>query len=289
MKLLKVKDFDKQLLLEIGQSLILNTVQIFKNKTKKGLGGLGSGILFKFENHYFIITASHNLIYQEEFVGSGIEDFKIQVGEFLYDLKQEIIFGIDKQSYESTKIDLAVIKLRSKNLIEDLIKHKSFLTLKDINFFPNQRIINEVNKEPSDYYILFGFPETKTKRVIRSYDPIVEEKKFNIIAYCQMEYLKNSVPQKLLDNGFTNHIFFTKIKKGSDLNFENRLIKPIQNGMSGCGLWEINIDVTKGKPKVKLVGIFTEFQMGFGISVKLKFAIALIRQRLNLNKLPSFG
>ena len=58
--------------------------------------------------------------------------------------------------------------------------------------------------------------------------------------------------------------------------------------MSGCGLWEINTDLIEGKPKMKLVGIFTEFQRGFGIAVKLKFAIYLIRQKFKLNRLPNF-
>ena len=288
MKLLTVKDFDKNLLLEIGQILLRNTVQLFKNKSEKGIGGLGSEILFEFEDNYFIITASHNFIYSDEFVGQGISDFTIQVGEYLYDLKKEIIFGIDKPSYERTKIDLAIIKLKSSNLIDDLKNHKSFLTLSDINFFPNQRITNETNNEPSDYYILFGYPGTKTKKVIKSYNPTIKDNKFNITAYCQMEYLKNKIPQKLIKEGFTNHIFFNKIKKGSDLNFENRIIKPIQNGMSGCGLWEINVDLIEGKPQLKLVGIFTEFQNDFGISVKLKFAIALIQQRFSLGRLPKF-
>ncbi|MBK8562883.1 MAG: hypothetical protein IPN76_05930 [Saprospiraceae bacterium] len=288
MNLLTVKDFDKNLLLEIGQILLKNTVQLFKNKSEKGIGGLGSGILFEFEDNYFIITASHNFIHSGEFVGHGIDDFSVQVGQYLYDLKREIIFGIDEPSYERTKIDLAIVKLKSSNLIDDLKKHKSFLALSNINFFPNQRIINEANNEPSDYYILFGFPETKTKKVIKSYNPTIEDRKFNITAYCQMEYLRNKIPQRLIKEGFTNHIFFNKIKKGSDLNFENRLIKPVQNGMSGCGLWEINVDLIEGKPQLKLAGIFTEFQKGFGISVKLKFAIALIQQMFNLERLPKF-
>jgi len=285
MNLLAVKDFDKNLLLGIGHILLKNTVQFFKKKTEKGIGGLGSGILFEFEDNYFIITASHNFIHSGEFVGN---DLIVQFGQYLCDLKMEVIFGIDNLSYERTKIDLAVVKLKSTNLIDDLKKHKSFLTLSDINFFPNQRIVNEANNEPSDYYILFGFPETKTKRVIKSYNPTIEDNKFNITAYCQMEYLRNKIPPRLIREGFTNHIFFNKIKKGSDLNFENRLIKPVQNGMSGCGLWEINVDLIKGKPQLKLVGIFTEFQKDFGISVKLKFAIELIRNKLNLRRLPNF-
>jgi hypothetical protein len=288
MKLITVKDFDKNLLLEIGQILSKNTVQIFKNNIEKGIGGLGSGILFEFEDNYFIITASHNFVHADKFVGQGIEDFTLQVGEYLYDLKKEFFFRIDKPTYERTKIDLAIIKLRSKNLIDGLKKNKSFLKLSDINFFPNQRVINEVNNEPSDYYILYGFPGTKTKRVIKSFKPTVEDNKFNITAYCQMEYLKNKVPKKLIEEGFTNHTFFNQIKKGSDLDFKNRIIKPVQNGMSGCGLWEINTHLIDGKPKIKLVGIFTEFQKGFGISVKLKFAILLIQQKFKLNRLPNF-
>ena len=281
-----VKDFGKELF-DIGQILLKNTVQLFKNKSEKGLGGLGSGILFEFEDNYFIITASHNFVYSDKFVEQGIDDLKIQVGEYLYDLKQEIIFGIDKPTYEITKIDIAIIKLRSTSLVEALKKCKSFLTLSDINLFPQQRIVNEKNNESSDYYILFGYPETKTKRIIKRFNPIIEDNKFKITAYCQMEYLKHKVPPKLIDEGFTNHIFFNKIKKGSDLNFENRLIKPIQNGMSGCGLWEINDDLIEGKPKLKLVGIFTEFQREFGVSVKLKFAIALIKQQFKLERLPN--
>ncbi|WP_304236551.1 hypothetical protein [Jiulongibacter sediminis] len=116
MKLLTVKDFDKNLLLEIGQILLKNTVQIFKNKSEKGIGGLGSGILFEFEDNYFIITASHNFIHSDEFVGQWINDFTIQVGEFLYDLNREIIFGIDKPSYERTKIDFSRIRVSVRDL-----------------------------------------------------------------------------------------------------------------------------------------------------------------------------
>ena len=212
MKLITVKDFDKNLLLEIGQILSKNTVHIFKNNIEKGIGGLGSGILFEFEDNYFIITASHNFIGADKFVGKGIENFTLQVGEYLYDLKKEIFFGIDKPTYERTKIDLAIIKLKSTNLVDDLKKNKSFLKLSDINFFPNQRVINEVNNEPSDYYFLFGFPGTKTKRVIKSFNPTVEDNKFNITAYCQMEYLKNKVPKNLIEEGFRYFITLFSIK-----------------------------------------------------------------------------
>jgi hypothetical protein len=53
-------------------------------------------------------------------------------------------------------------------------------------------------------------------------------------------------------------------------------------------IWEIYANYVDGRPILKLVGIFTEFQMGFGIAVKAKFAIGGIRKAFNLNKLPNF-
>ena len=289
MKLLSIRDFDSQLLVETGQILSKFTVQIFKENIEKGFGSLGSGVLFSFENSYFIITASHNFIHQGEFVGKGMKDYYIQLGDrSLFSLRNEDVRGIVEKSYLLNRIDLAVVKVDSKEIIEALLENKRFLRLEDINFFPEQRVAYEANTEASDYYVLFGFPGTKTKKEIKTGNPLIKEKKFKVKAYCQLEYLKNKVPPKLIDIGFTTHIFFSKIKKGSDLYLNKRLIKPVQNGMSGCGLWEIYADFVDGTPKLKLAGIFTEFQMGFGISVKLKLVITFIRQNFNLNRLPIF-
>lgn len=286
MKLLNIQDFDNQLLLETGQVLSKYTVQIYKDDIEKAYVSLGSGILFSFENNFFIITASHNFIHEGQFL--GIKGYYIQAGVSLYSLQYEDIRGVPQIIYYSNKIDLAIVKLESQDLIAALIESKKFVTLEYIKFNPKQRVTFEKNSEPSDFYVLFGFPGTKTKRVIKPGTPIVIEKKFNVKAYCQLEYLRNKIPQELIDMGFTNHIFFSKIKKGSDLYSNKRLIKPVQNGMSGCGLWEIYADYVNGMPKLKLAGIFTEFQMGFGIAVQLKYAIAIIRQEFNLNRLPIF-
>lgn len=289
MKLFSAQDFDSQLLVETGQTLSKFTIQIFKDNIETGLCSLGSGVLFSFEKNFFIVTASHNFIQQGEFVGKGLKDYYIQLGDNgLFSLKDEDVQGITEKSYLLNKIDLAVVKLDSKATIEALLENKRFLQLEDINFFPEQRVTYEANKEASNYYVLFGFPGTKTKRESKSGNPIIQEKKFKVKAYCQLEYLKNKVPQKLIDMGFNKHLFFSKIKKGSDIYLNKQLIKPIQNGMSGCGLWEISADFVNGTPKLKLAGIFTEYQMGFGIAVKLKYAIAFIRQNFALKRLPLF-
>lgn len=308
MKLTTIQDFHDDSLFDIWKSISKSTIQILKYTSKNKLGGLGSGILFEFEDNYFIITASHNFINSNKF--EGISDFRIGVENFgiesftaedfrtgafrsevfILSLKNESMFGIAESTYKEYKIDLAIIKIRSQDLIETLKSHKSFLSLSDISHFPEQRIRKQYNKdEISYYYILYGFPATQTKIVTNKYNSEVKEGEeiLEVNPYCQTEYLRNNVSKKLIKEGFTNHIFFSKIKKGSDLFSKKQRAKPPQNGMSGCGLWEIKLD-DKGKPQVKLVGIFTEFQENFGISVKLKFAIYFIREKFQLKRLPTY-
>ncbi|WP_338790991.1 hypothetical protein [Bernardetia sp. MNP-M8] len=306
MKLTTTQNFHDELLLDMWLNISKSTVQIFKYTYENKLRGHGSGVLFQFEDNYFIITASHNFIEKNGFVGEGIDDFWVGVENFtakdfrvggfrsesvIFSLKNQNMLGIDKSTYERYKIDLAIIKITSQALIESLKSHKSFLSLSDISHYPKQRILEQYNKgEISDYYILYGFPASQTKVITNKYNPKVKdgEKILNANPYCQTEYLKNNVSKKLIEEGFTNHIFFSEFKKGYDLFSHQRKNKPIQRGMSGCGLWEIHID-TKGKPCIKLVGIFTEVEEGFGISVKLPFAIYFIREYWGLEKLPHYG
>jgi len=282
MDLITVNQFNNEVNDEIENILFRNTIQFFRTSDKYGVESHGSGTLFKFEDSYFVLTASHN------FVDENLNQLTIQAGDDLHFFNKEHTVGINKDTYNRNKIDIAIIKLKHGKLLDDLLNYKAFIELKDMDFHAEQKILKKQDEKEVDYYFLFGFPASKTDLKIKKDHSNLKKKYFKIIAYCQMEYLENKIPNKLIQDGFTNHLFFNKNKKGADKNFKGRIIKPKQNGMSGCGLWEVYFNVNSGKVQTKQVGIFTEFQRGFGISVKIKFAIELIRESFNLKRLPKF-
>lgn len=281
MKLVIPYIFDKYITTKITEKLMLNSIQFFNNHNEYGLEAHGSGTLFKFNDNYFIITASHVLIDED------ITQLRIQVGNTLYRIDKESILGVTEKSYNRNNIDIAVVKLCSGALITELKAEKKFIELKDMNFDSKQKIHSK--KREDDYYFLFGFPASKTFLETQKDNDGKAKKIFNITAYCQMECMYTNPPRKLIEKKYDNHLFFNKNKKGSNANFEGRIIKPKLNGMSGGGLWELSLNHSTGEMDLKHVGIFTEVRMGIGISVKSKFAIELIREGFKLNQLPRFN
>jgi len=262
---------------EISDDLLKSTIQIFKH-TVDGVKPLGSGILFSFEDNYFILTAAHNL------KGLKRQDLSVRIGNSLISLEHDILHYISETGEnKDDKIDLGAILIRTNDAIQDINTFNRCINLEDINFNPVQQKSTSIQTTNPDY-IMFGYPESQTKLKHGSSD----HWKVKVLYFkCGLNNIDTS---EIIDLGFRNHIFCTRTKGGSDLYTGQKRNLPLLYGMSGCGLWQLNkIDVNTGRFQLKLCGIFYGVEKEFLIFTKVGHVIDMIRESFNLKKLPCLG
>lgn len=277
MKLISIKDFELQLAEETAGFLSKCTIQFFRRNFEEGLVAHGSGILFAFQENYFIISASHNFLDEDK------ENIKIRTGNTIEDIRNsKLIFSVQTGDFIEDKIDTAILKLEDANLIEILKTNNYFIELGDVQLDHRQKITNEEESLESYLYILFGYPGKQSKPKYKS------ENKWNIKALYLQGQLQRLNSQILEDKGYANHVVFNKLKKGKKHYTGGRVNLPSLKGMSGCGLWDIQgYDLKKGRQKLKLVGIFIEINHNLAISTKIDYAIEMIKHHFGCSRLPS--
>lgn len=273
--MLNLREISKEIYKEISEYLLITTIQFFKKGNDGSIVPLGCGVLFSFEDDYFIITAAH-VIFDEN------------VPEIYFRVRYEMIsLESHKVKYVKSsgngildKIDIATIKITTPYSIEKLIKHSQFIGLEQIQFNPKQLQGNDI-KVKSLEYLMFGYPAKKTKL---KYNNAREWKVKGLFYWCGLHNIDISKAQ---EDGFIHHIFCSKMSKGIDLSNNLQQKLPQLPGMSGCGLWVPGkFNLRTGKLQVKLVGIFYGVQHSLMIFTKIDFAIELIRQAYKLPKMP---
>jgi hypothetical protein len=276
MALISIKDFELQIAHEIGDFLSKCTLQFFRENLIEGLVAHCSGVLFTFEEKYFIITAAHC------FIDENKDDIKIRVGNTIQELRQtRLVFALESNDIFKDKIDTAILSIENADLIQELKDSHHFIGVEDIALDHKQKGQHSGENLESLLYILFGYPGTQSKLKYRS------TKNWNIKALFLHGDLRYPTKDWVVNQGYSNHVFFDKIKKGRKYSSGERVNLPKLKGMSGCGLWDIQgYDIKNNRQKIKLVGIFIEVNFNYAIATKIDLAMEFIRYFFNCEKLP---
>jgi hypothetical protein len=217
----------------------------------KSIGGestyLGSAVLFKFENGYYLLSASHVLETKD------IDNILVPTTEI--SMRKFPTIGIvstpipKSGKREDDKIDIAVLKLYNPTFIEELKSYKQFLDFSKIEFdepisfgLPNQ--------------IVCGFPDHRMK-----FDPIKKGWKASLFVFLFRISSFNKY-EKYNCNKET-HIFleYPKYLQQESSN-DPLVISKNPHGISGCGVWQIekSNSINEDSLEYKLIGIIIEFQ-----------------------------
>ncbi len=261
----------------VTQKVLRHTPQIYRlvEKTKKSSSpydAIGSAILLKLNDRYFLITAGHiiseNKVRKIGFLEDGT--FHILDGHFIY-----INPDLDTVSKYT---DLAICELDFESK-EFLTNHFDFIDGAKLNFDYQPK--NDKN------FLLVGFPWRKTK--------------FNFVK----QKIK-VIPFKFLTDIYKNNQISKEIESYRDqclvLNYPQRQIIDIKTGekkravtpegFSGCGVWHIpNIFVENMDNAIaNLAGIVIiqdEFTKRYIIATRIHIVSEILRLHFDLNLKPS--
>lgn len=220
-----------------------------------GLNCIGSGILLKIDDDYFLVSAAHvieeNKI-RQMFIPNGKEFIAIE-GDFKGIALEE------GQNREDDKIDLAVVKLATHVVIE-ISSIFEFLSLDRIDINHNISNLND--------YCLYGFPNIWTEKIVENQEfksmPLFLRTQLNIEQKRTVpKYVKNS---KLI------------VEYGGSPNH------PVAKGLSGSGLWFLPQN-SDGIEDISLVGILTDcFEYDKVITAtRIDILTEILRQRFGVN------
>ncbi len=239
------------------------TCQFLKHDRIKGLIPFASGVMAKFDESYFILTASH-----------VIEDWSDQNKLFIEINNGHISVtgkacGTNIDTNE--KLDIAYIKLENV-MVPILEQWYSFLSVKQ--FLSHTKIINESN------YCAYGFPTTNFK---------IKSKITNSIGSAY--YMKPTKDNVFEFYGLSPLSHYVLEFNGKPLNIktgQTEKIKTEHYGLSGGGLWYTKINFVHNRivSKAHLIGIMTEFRKGKYnclIANRVELILALIRKNEGIN------
>lgn len=261
----------------VAKKVLRHTPQIYKleEKTKKSSSpydAIGSAVLIKLNDRYFLITTGHIIIENKVGKIGFLEEgtFHILGGDFKY-----INPDLDT---ESKYTDLAIC--------EPDFESKEFLT-KHFDFIDGTKLNFDYQPKNDKNFLLVGFPWRKTK--------------FNFVK----QKIK-VIPFKFLTDICKNNQISKEIESYRDqclvLNYPQRQIIDIKTGekkravtpegFSGCGVWHIpNIFVENMDNAIaNLAGIVIrqdEFTKRYIIATRIHIVSEILRLHFDLNLKPS--
>lgn len=229
---------------------------------------LGSGILLKIADSYFLATASHNLEdLNSLFIPTPPNLYQPIVG------KKYRTIGASSV-YQDDKIDIAVIKLDEKS-VNQISTHYSFLDGQHIEI--GHKIAERMA------YIMIGYPKGRTKR-----NPKDKITKCNPFTYHTTP--KNQQSYKDLGCNPLHHILVEyDINNLNTQKASGKMPGPKPKGMSGGALFHVPFQKNVGqndKIMFYLVGILRYFHLNDKkviIATRIDFLTELIRESFNLN------
>lgn len=212
---------------------------------------VGTGVLIKFENNYFIVTAAHVLQpyatkqkrnpYKEESDYDDpqeafltLENIGFYYDDAYYPIREVVFTNIDGKV--ENLVDIAAVNLE-KETVEEL-SGKQFV---DCDMLELNHTISTQNR-----YFVYGFPAEWTD--LKS-DKIVS-KSFKLITR-GIDVPSDGIEDLEFDTQYNILIFYDHKNLVSENDNELNLSSP--NGISGCGLWYY-----ENAGMLKLIGIMTE-------------------------------
>ena len=240
----------------------------------------GNGVLFAFEENYFVLTAAH-LLNEDNF-----EAIRIMVDGQLYSLDGcTFKFALSKDDQNEVylaNIDLAALKLEESSLLTRLKADRSFLGLQDILFDQQQTVglLPAYEAALSAYYII-GYPASRTNYNEKEF--AYHSTLFGI--YCTL-HKKNL--DRLQEKFGNYHLFFDYRTSGKNFKHRNKVQLPSYQGLSGTEIWNADYFNQHGEHNIKLAGILLETSQKDSVIVGLRMdlVIQMLRQHFDLPRLP---
>lgn len=255
------------------------TVHFFQDSLTKVPQPLGCGVLFTFQNNFFIITAAHLL------EGDVHNDIRVMVEGYLYPLQgiwKFVLNDIDETQEFPQNVDLAVFKFIPCQLLTRLQQDRGFLELQHLAFDQQQVVSSspDVTNVLCGYHIV-GYPSSRTK-----YDTEVDSYRSTMYVTYTTLHKKNLKRLRKKFNS-NHHLFFDYRTTGKNPKENSKVKLPTYGGLSGTGIWKVNHFVG-GDLNIKLAGIFlqTSQKESVMIGLKIDMILQVIREAFNLPRLP---
>lgn len=219
----------------ISQSQFLIAAETDKNT----LESIGTCVLIKLDNRYFLITAAHVMNQRHKVKSKALYLLLDSEPERTKILIEEDMV-CDPNDEVADYHDIAIIELNKENY--KIIPDERFLTLEQVEFN---------DSDTKKIYAISGYPSSKNKSLNRH-----GKNKFLVVFTTEFK-----------DDIFTLSLHYDK----SSLNQE--LIKP--QGMSGGGVWVMS---NKTDLKPKLIGISVSHKSKKYIEVlKISYVLSMIK------------
>lgn len=255
------------------------TVHFFQDSPTTVPQPLGCGVLFTFQNNFFIITAAHLL------EGDVHNDLRVMVDGYLFPLQgiwRFIRNSVDEVQEYPQNVDLAVLKFIPCQLLAKLQQDRSFLELQHLAFDQQQIVSSspEVTNALCGYHIV-GYPSSRTK-----YDATANSYRSTMYVTYTTLHKKNLKRLRKKFNA-NHHLFFDYRTTGKDPKENNKVQLPTYGGLSGTGIWKVDY-LVGADFNIKLGGIFlqTSQKESVMIGLKIDMIIQVIREAFNLPRLP---
>lgn len=261
-KIITLMDLWDEIVDEAAREILEFTPQIFRKEDYEVDNvkpkPLATGILINVEQDYFLVTACHILTKAKP------EDIGIMIDDTFCILNGEIVQAKDVKDCKNDKIDIAITKL-DKNVVETILKGYTFLTLNKIDY------AHTVITEPR--YLIVGFPGTRT-RIKKHTQKIIPD---------PFIYLTKEADKKVYGKlGFEEHSNMIAVyRRRKTKTFGSPYVNfgPDPHGISGCGLWYLQIpslgNLVKEHKNVsyKLVGMMTEYRQERNVVIATRIHI----------------
>ena len=206
---------------------------------------LGSAVLFKYKNGYYLLSASHVL--ETKDIDNILVPSTDKTMRYLPTISKVSTAIPSTGNREDDKIDIAVLKLYDPIFINELKSYRKFLDFGKIEF-------GEPKKSPLPNQIVCGFPDHMMKR-----DKTNE--KWNAGLFVFHSYISKFSKYEKYNCNKENHIFLEYPKNLQRDREDSPLVKSKNpNGISGCGVWQIEYSINENNLDYKLIGIIIEYQ-----------------------------
>jgi len=239
---------------EIGKKILAYTPLLYKKmgNRKDRPEPIASSFLLKFENSYFLITASH-VVPNGNITGLGLffnSTFFNLDGECLYTKTKNI---------EDDKLDILIVKL-SELFIKEIGAAFLFFDINNINV--------DIADVSGDCYLVIGYPITRIKLNIAQ----KKELKFPFIFRTNIQQ-QNKIHKHLKTNENYNLIFY--YGKHDIQNSKTGISQegPKPNGLSGCGVWLITDLLDTTFSSFMPVSMLIEYDAKFNVFVTTRIRL----------------
>lgn len=257
-------DFYDKIIDKICDDLLKYTPQLFTVKDffcNDTPNANSSSVLITYADEYFLITAGHNVDNIDlSNIGIMINNDFCTIGGTVKCFEPN-----DINNYVPQKSDIAIFKLSQETI--NAFKER-------YDFLPSNKIGID-HFSISSPYLIFGFPERKTKMDFTEKKIMPEPFIFRTIGVDENQYKQKEIN--------SNKTLMLSVKQKKVMRSKTKLIEklPKLHGISGCGVWHVfNFE----NPDYQLVSILTgeNSEKSVLYSTRISIVINLIEKYFNI-------